>query len=197
MTEALLIAAHGSHLNPGSSRPAFDHADRIRARGAFAEVRETFWKEEPAFREALRTVASDEVYVVPLFVSEGYFTEQVIPREFRLEGWDPDQWGSDGTSATHTSLTAALAGALAGYELTPDDIAQRWSPNRTLSHPFLASFSFSPVQEAIAASRKMRDFWAGSWILHYLSARVSWALAQKYGPDCLVYPSLYQQPLID
>jgi sirohydrochlorin cobaltochelatase len=106
MTEALLIAAHGSHLNPGSSRPAFDHADRIRARGAFAEVRETFWKEEPAFREALRTVASDEVYVVPLFVSEGYFTEQVIPRELRLEGWDPAAWDSEGTSADSVTLPA-------------------------------------------------------------------------------------------
>ncbi len=43
----------------------------------------------------------------------------------------------------------------------------------------------------------MRDFWAGSWILHYLSAKVSWKLAQIYGADCLLYPSLFQQPLID
>ena len=43
----------------------------------------------------------------------------------------------------------------------------------------------------------MRDFWAGSWLLHYLSAKVCWQLAQQYGPDCLLYPSLYQQPLID
>jgi sirohydrochlorin cobaltochelatase len=106
MSQALLIAAHGSHLNPGSSTPAFDHADRIRATGAFEEVRETFWKEEPAFREALRTVRSDEVYVVPLFISEGYFTEQVIPRELRLEGWDPEAWESDGTSAGHVTLSS-------------------------------------------------------------------------------------------
>ena len=104
--DALVIVAHGSHLNPDSSTPTYDHADTIRAASAFDEVATAFWKEEPSFREVLRTVEADEVYVVPLFVSEGYFTEQVIPRELRLEGWDPEAWDSDGTSATHTTLTA-------------------------------------------------------------------------------------------
>ncbi|OBQ28160.1 MAG: hypothetical protein AN487_24390, partial [Anabaena sp. CRKS33] len=49
----------------------------------------------------------------------------------------------------------------------------------------------------IKSSRKMRDFWAGSWLLHYLSAKVCWQLANQYGPDTLLYPSLYEQPLID
>ncbi|GGL21859.1 hypothetical protein GCM10009037_01480 [Halarchaeum grantii] len=105
--QALVIVAHGSHLNPGSSEPTFAHADTVRATGAFDEVREAFWKEEPSFREALRTVESEEVYVVPLFVSEGYFTEQVIPRELRLEGWDVEEWNSDGTDAEHVTLDAA------------------------------------------------------------------------------------------
>ncbi|MFM6339982.1 MAG: type III-B CRISPR-associated protein Cas10/Cmr2, partial [Dolichospermum sp.] len=72
-----------------------------------------------------------------------------------------------------------------------------WRGNDELSHPYLAVFSFSPVQELIKSSRKMRDFWAGSWLLHYLSAKVCWKLANQYGPDTLLYPSLYQQPLID
>jgi sirohydrochlorin cobaltochelatase len=84
-TEALVIAGHGSHLNPHSDTPVFDHADSIRERGVFDEVREAFWKEEPSLREVLRTLESDVVYVVPLFMSEGYFTERVIPRELRLE----------------------------------------------------------------------------------------------------------------
>lgn len=100
MVDALVLAAHGSHLNPDASTPTFAHADRIRNAEAFAEVREAFWKEEPAFREVLRTLESDEVYVVPLFISEGYFTEQVLPRELRLKGWTPDAWASDGVSAT-------------------------------------------------------------------------------------------------
>ncbi|WP_135304565.1 CbiX/SirB N-terminal domain-containing protein [Haloarcula amylovorans] len=115
MRQALVIAAHGSHLNAESSTPTFAHADTIRATGAFDEVRETFWKEEPSFREGLRTVDAEEVYLVPLFVSEGYFTEQVIPREFRLAEWDPDLWDSDGTSATHATLTADDTGQTVHY----------------------------------------------------------------------------------
>ena len=112
---ALVIVAHGSHLNAESSTPTFDHADRIRATGAFDEVREGFWKEEPSFREALRTVQAEEVYVVPLFISEGYFTEQVIPRELRLDGWDEEAWDSDGTSATHATLEATDVGKTVHY----------------------------------------------------------------------------------
>ena len=104
--QSLVIVAHGSHLNPESSAPTYDHADTIRATGAFDEVRTGFWKEEPHFREVLRTVEGDEIYVVPLFISEGYFTEQVIPRELRLDGWDVSHWGSDGLSADQATLVA-------------------------------------------------------------------------------------------
>ncbi|MFB6121045.1 MAG: CbiX/SirB N-terminal domain-containing protein [Halobacteriaceae archaeon] len=113
--QALVVAAHGSHLNPGSSDPAFAHADRVRETGAFDEVREAFWKEEPSVREVLRTLDADEVFVVPLFVSEGYFTEQVLPRELRLEGWDPSLWDSDGTDADHATLTASDTGQTVHY----------------------------------------------------------------------------------
>lgn len=100
----------------------------------------------------------------------------LMPAETRLP---------DGSIWSHASITAALAGCLAGYS----------QPQKT--RPYLATFTFSPIQELIKASRKMRDFWAGSWLLHYLSAQICWKLAVKYGPDCLLYPSLYAQPLID
>jgi len=83
---ALVIVGHGSTLNPDSSAPTHDHADAIRARGVFGEVAVCFWKEEPSMREVLRMVESDDVYVVPDFISEGYFTRTVIPREFGLDG---------------------------------------------------------------------------------------------------------------
>jgi CRISPR-associated protein, Cmr2 family len=65
------------------------------------------------------------------------------------------------------------------------------------SRPYVVTFTFTPIQEVVKASRKMQDFWAGSWILHYLSASICWSWAEKYGPDSIVYPSLYAQPLID
>lgn len=87
--QALVIIGHGSHLNAESSAPVYRHAEAIRALGAFDEVRECFWKEEPSMREVFDLLESDEVYVVPLFISEGYFTEEVIPRELGLDGPAP------------------------------------------------------------------------------------------------------------
>ena len=100
----------------------------------------------------------------------------LIPAETRIP--DCSIW-------SHNSMTAALAGSLVG-----DDGSEN-------SRPYIVSFTFTPIQEVIKASRKMQDFWAGSWILHYLSASICWAWAKEYGPDTLVYPSLYAQPLID
>ena len=100
----------------------------------------------------------------------------------------------DASVWSYTSMTSALAGALAGYYAPSKENPE---PVLKPSHPHIAVFSFTPIQELIKASRKLRDFWAGSWLLHYLSAKVSWEIAKKYGPDTLLYPCLYNQPLID
>jgi len=83
---ALVLLGHGSTVNPDSSGPTFLHADEIKRRGAFAEVACGFWKEEPSFRQVLTMVESAEVYIVPNFISEGYFTQKIIPRELGLDG---------------------------------------------------------------------------------------------------------------
>ncbi len=85
-SRSLIIVGHGSTLNPDSSAPTHVHARTIRGRGIFREVHTCFWKEEPSLREVLRMTEGDEVYVVPNFISEGYFTQTVIPRELELEG---------------------------------------------------------------------------------------------------------------
>jgi sirohydrochlorin cobaltochelatase len=83
---ALIIVGHGSTVNPDSSGPTFDHAQAISRRGVFGEVYGAFWKEEPGLRQVLHMVDADEIYVVPNFISEGYFTQTVIPRELELDG---------------------------------------------------------------------------------------------------------------
>jgi sirohydrochlorin cobaltochelatase len=86
---ALLIVAHGSNVNPNSSAPTLAHAAEIRRRKIFAEVECAFWKEEPSLRDALFFFEPEsirDVYVVPNFISEGYFTQTVIPRELELNG---------------------------------------------------------------------------------------------------------------
>ncbi len=83
---ALLILGHGSTQNPDSSAPTWQHADALRRRGLFREVQCAFWKEEPGFREVMNMLDASEVYVVPNFISEGYFTRDVLPRELELTG---------------------------------------------------------------------------------------------------------------
>jgi sirohydrochlorin cobaltochelatase len=86
---ALLIVAHGSTVNPDSSAPTLAHAAEIRRRKNFAEVECAFWKEEPSLRDALFLFDPQsirEVCVVPNFISEGYFTQTVVPRELELNG---------------------------------------------------------------------------------------------------------------
>jgi sirohydrochlorin cobaltochelatase len=83
---ALIIVGHGSTVNPDSSAPTHQHADSIRQRGLFREVVCCFWKEEPNMREVFESVDSREIYIVPNFISEGYFCQQVLPRELRLNG---------------------------------------------------------------------------------------------------------------
>jgi sirohydrochlorin cobaltochelatase len=88
-TTALLIVAHGSTVNPDSSAPTLAHAAEIRRREVLADVECAFWKEEPSLRDALFLFDPEsirEVYVVPNFISEGYFTQTVVPRELELNG---------------------------------------------------------------------------------------------------------------
>jgi len=84
-SRALLLVGHGSHLNGSSSAPVYEHAARLRATGLFDEVLEAFWKEEPSLRDALDLVSSDEVWVLPFFLADGYFTRRVVPRELGLD----------------------------------------------------------------------------------------------------------------
>ena len=81
---ALVLVGHGSTLNAESAAPTHQHADELRRRGLFAQVIECFWKLEPSIAGVLRGVFAPRVFVVPLFISDGYFTEEVIPRELGL-----------------------------------------------------------------------------------------------------------------
>ena len=120
---ALVIVGHGSTLNADSAAPTHQHADELRRRGVFAQVVECFWKNEPGLSGVLRGVFAPRVFIVPLFISAGYFTEEVIPRELGFEVQGPkskvqsfprvQQRGAQtlhycGPVGTHDSMTAVL-----------------------------------------------------------------------------------------
>ena len=77
----LVVLGHGTVLNDQSAAPVLQHAAELRRRHLFHEVRAAFWKQEPQVRAVLASLTTRRVFVVPLFISEGYFASEVIPRE--------------------------------------------------------------------------------------------------------------------
>jgi len=77
----LVVLGHGTTKNDGSAASVYQHAAELRRRGLFAEVREAFWKQEPRIKPVLAEVRSPRVFIVPLFISEGFFAGEIIPRE--------------------------------------------------------------------------------------------------------------------
>ena len=113
---ALVLVGHGSTLNAESAAPTYQHADELRRRKIFVQVVECFWKIEPSICGVIRGVFAPRVFIVPLFISDGYFTEEVIPRELGLcakEFPRIQQRGAQtlhycGPVGTHDSMTEVL-----------------------------------------------------------------------------------------
>ncbi|MGI8956077.1 MAG: CbiX/SirB N-terminal domain-containing protein [Chthoniobacterales bacterium] len=113
---ALLIVGHGSTVNPDSSAPSLAQATALAARGLFREIACCFWKEEPSLRDAQFLFPDPEireVFVVPNFISEGYFTQTVIPRELELTGRlttrpDGQVWKYSEPVGNHPAVTELL-----------------------------------------------------------------------------------------
>lgn len=54
----------------------------------FAAVRECYWQQDPRLADVLAATGSPRVFIVPLFIGEGYFVDHVIPTAlgFKREG---------------------------------------------------------------------------------------------------------------
>jgi len=78
---ALVVLGHGTVLNDQSAAPVFQHATELRRRKIFAEVREGFWKQKPHIQKVLAEISAPRVFIAPLFISEGYFSTEIIPKE--------------------------------------------------------------------------------------------------------------------
>jgi sirohydrochlorin cobaltochelatase len=85
---ALLLIGHGSSTNAESAAPLRQHAAELRRRGLFQSVHEAFWKQEPSIANVLSGLRAKHIFAVPVFISDGYFTEQIIPLELGLRGPD-------------------------------------------------------------------------------------------------------------
>ncbi len=81
-----MLIGHGSTKNDRSAESVRIQVANLRQRHVFAEVHEAFWKTEPGILDVLGCIQSQTVFLVPFFVSEGYFSEVAIPR---LLGFPP------------------------------------------------------------------------------------------------------------
>lgn len=87
--DCLVLAGHGSTVNADSSKPVRNLVEVLERRHCFARVKAGFWKESPALSAVLSDVTESRVFILPFFVSEGYFSEEVVPRELGLRA--PEQ----------------------------------------------------------------------------------------------------------
>ena len=81
----LVVLGHGTTLNDQSAAPVFQHAAELRRRKIFREVREAFWKQEPQIKKVLAEISAPRIFIAPLFISEGYFSTQIIPQELGFD----------------------------------------------------------------------------------------------------------------
>ena len=75
---------HGTTLNDNSAAPVLQHVTELSRRKIFREVLAAFWKQEPQIKAVLATLTElnvPRVFIVPFFISEGYFSAEVIPKE--------------------------------------------------------------------------------------------------------------------
>jgi len=145
--EAILLLGHGSHLNPGSSQPVHAHAETLRSvQNGYDEVRTAFWKEEPSFRDSVRNVRAEKVYAVPVFMAEGYFVDQVIPRELDVESDRVTYTPPVGTHPSMSDVIEERALDILGDSTSPDDTALSIVGHGTERNPKSAESALAHVE---------------------------------------------------
>ncbi|MBC7233570.1 MAG: type III-B CRISPR-associated protein Cas10/Cmr2 [Chloroflexi bacterium] len=89
----------------------------------------------------------------------------------------PDTRILDHTLWAHLDVSSALVSAL---------------PEVAMLH-----VGIDPVQTFIYEARRTQDLWMGSYLLSFLAWTGIKVIAEKYGPDALLYPSLRGHPWMD
>jgi sirohydrochlorin cobaltochelatase len=156
---ALVLVGHGSMKNAESAAPVYQHAAALRRRNLFAEVREAFWKQDPQVNQVLETLSAPRVFIVPLFISEGYFSRQIIPQELGFAG-HPILATRRSTLhycrpiGTHDSMTAVLLARAR-------DIAQRFPfprpPKPKATTLFIAGHGTEQNEDSRVAVERQAD----------------------------------------
>lgn len=103
--------------------------------------------------------------------------KHAVERDHRFAFIPADTRIPDHTIWNHVAVTSAMA--TAG------------------STPAFLKFHLSPVQPFIASARSTRDLWSGSFLISWLMMTGLKRLSELTGPDAVIFPNLYGQPLFD
>jgi sirohydrochlorin cobaltochelatase len=85
MTDALVIVGHGSR-DPEADDVLPFYVDRLSRLDRFAEVVGCYLEHPPYLRDALSTLESDRILVMPLLMASGYHTRVTIPEATKTAG---------------------------------------------------------------------------------------------------------------
>ncbi len=80
----------------------------------------------------------------------------------------------------HLDMTAALEGCKVGSQIKP----------------VFLQVAIGPIQKFIAAARKTRDLWIGSYLLSYLTFQGIRTIGETYGFDHIIFPNMRHQTLL-
>jgi len=113
LNDALVLLGHGSTKNADSDSSVLLHASELRRRGIFAEVHPAFWKQDPHIKKVLAVLTAPRIFIVPMFISEGYFSDEIIPRELGFRASRITYHASQtryycGAIGTHDSMTNVI-----------------------------------------------------------------------------------------
>lgn len=118
---SLALVGHGTPLHQASGVSTRDHAQRLRARDRFEEVRPYYLDQDPKVHGLTARMATDDIVVVPLFVSDGPHAREDIPRAIGLptdpagptdiDGHRVWYTGAIGTDPTLATVIKDLAGS--------------------------------------------------------------------------------------
>jgi sirohydrochlorin ferrochelatase len=82
--EALLIAAHGDCGGDRGNVLAIELARRMRLSRHYEEVVVGYMKSDPTIEEAAARIGAERIRLMPLFMSDGYYVREAIPRRLGI-----------------------------------------------------------------------------------------------------------------
>jgi len=124
---AVLLAGHGTPRHPASRETTLQLAETLRRRGVASEAVAGFLDDEPALDDALATIRSDAVVVIPFLIGGGTHAGEDVPRAI---GLDPGDLPLVGRQGRVRIVVDQAVGMLPGIVDIIVDLARRHPPPR-------------------------------------------------------------------